>query len=121
MITDWTNTQACGLCHSKSEPESFADQPCIDEEIDHPIAATDSSQIQWQMQTPIKLDYSGLWQPSKTEDSATTMTNQNAHLHLESSQTTHLRLASARSFTSAHFFSLQSSYLVDCQVWFTLL
>jgi hypothetical protein len=34
-ITDLTNTQICGLCHDKkSEPESFADQPSINEEID---------------------------------------------------------------------------------------
>ena len=46
-ITDLTNTQTCGLCHDKkSEPESLADQHGIDEEIDHPIAATDSSQNQ---------------------------------------------------------------------------
>jgi hypothetical protein len=43
-ITDLTNTQTCGLCHNKkSEPESLADQPSIDEEIDHSIAASDSS------------------------------------------------------------------------------
>jgi hypothetical protein len=60
-ITDLTNTQKRGLCHDKkSELESFADQPGIDEEIDHPIAATDSSKNQWQMPTPIKLDSSGL-------------------------------------------------------------
>jgi hypothetical protein len=93
-ITDLTNTQTCGLCHNKSEPESFADQPGIDEEIDHPIAATDSSQNQWQMPTPINLDSSGLWQPCKTEVSATMMTNQNAHLHSVSPQITHLHLAS---------------------------
>ncbi len=91
-ITYSTNTQTCGLCHNKSEPESFTDQPGINEEINHPIAVTDSSQNQWQMSTPINLDSRGLWQPSKTEVSATTMTNQNAHLCL----------ASPQSFTSAH-------------------
>jgi hypothetical protein len=39
-----TNTQTCGLCHNKSEPESFADQPGIDEEINHPIAVTNNFQ-----------------------------------------------------------------------------
>jgi hypothetical protein len=38
-ITDSTNTQTCGLCHNKtSEPESFADKPGIEQEINHPIA-----------------------------------------------------------------------------------
>jgi hypothetical protein len=83
-ITDSINTQTCGLCHNKSEPDFFADQPIINEEIDHPITATDS----------------GLWQPSKTEVSATTMMNQNAHLLLTSSQTTHSRSASPQSFKS---------------------
>jgi hypothetical protein len=106
-----TNTQTCGLCHNKSEPESFADQPGIDEEIDHSIAATNSSQNQWQMPTPINLDSSGLWQPSKTEVSATIMMNQNAHLRLASSQTTHLCLASPQSFESARVpFSLIFSF-----------
>jgi hypothetical protein len=57
------------------------------------------------MPAPINVDSSGLWQPSKTEVSATTMTNQNAPLHLASSQTTHLRLASPLSFTSCNPFS----------------
>jgi hypothetical protein len=87
-----TDSSQCGLCHNnKSEPESFADQPGINEEINHPIAATNSSQNQWQMPTPININSSGLWQPSKTEVSATTMMNQIAHL----------RLASPQSFTSA--------------------
>jgi hypothetical protein len=74
-----TNTQTRGLCHDKkSEPESLADQQGINEEIDHPIAATDGSQNKWQIPTSIKLDSSGLWQ--------------NAHL----------RSASPQSFTSAH-------------------
>jgi hypothetical protein len=56
-----TNSSQCGLCHdNKSELESFADQPGIDEEIDHPIAATNSSQNQWQMPTPINLNSCGL-------------------------------------------------------------
>jgi hypothetical protein len=56
-----------GLCHDKkSEPDSLGDQQGINEEIDHPIAATGSSQNQWQIPTSIKLNSSGLWQPSKT-------------------------------------------------------
>jgi hypothetical protein len=43
-LTDSTNTQTRGLCHGKkSEPKSLADQPSIDEEIDHSIAASDIS------------------------------------------------------------------------------
>jgi hypothetical protein len=63
----------------KSEPESLADQPSINEEINHSIAASDSSKNQWQMPTPINLYFSGL-------SHATTMTNQEAHLHLASPQ-----------------------------------
>jgi hypothetical protein len=75
-----TNTQTRGLCHGKkSEPKSLADQPSIDEEINHSIAASDSSKNQWQMPTPINLDFSGL-------SHATTMTNQEAHLHSASPQ-----------------------------------
>jgi hypothetical protein len=96
-----TNTQTCGLYHNKSELESFADQPGIDEVIDNPIAATNSSQNQWQMPTPINPDSSGLWQPFQTEVSATTTTNQNAHLRLACSQTTHLHSASPQSLSSA--------------------
>jgi hypothetical protein len=101
-ISDLTNTQTCGLCYNKSEPESFAEQPGINEEIDHPIAATDSSKNKWQMPTPINLNSSGLHPSSKTEVLATTMMNQNAHLLLASSQTTHLHLASPQSFSSTH-------------------
>jgi hypothetical protein len=62
-ITGLINTQPRGLCREKkSEPESLADQPGIDEEIDHPIAATNSSQP-----TPINLDSSKLHQSSRTE------------------------------------------------------
>jgi hypothetical protein len=42
-LTDSKNTQTRGLCHGKkSKPESLADQPSIDEEINHSIAASDS-------------------------------------------------------------------------------
>jgi hypothetical protein len=79
-IIDSTNTQMRGLCHdTQSEPESFADKPGIEQEINHPIApANDNSQI-WQMLTTINLDSSGL-------SHATTITNQNAHLHSASPQ-----------------------------------
>jgi hypothetical protein len=80
------------LSPKKTREESFADQPTINKEIDHSIAASDSSKNQWKMPTPINLDSSELGQ-------STTMTNQNAHLHLESPQTTHLRLASPQSYT----------------------
>ena len=64
--------------HSNQQ-ESLADQPGIDEEINYPIAASNSSQP-----TSINLDSSGLRR-------STTMTSQN----------THLRSASQRSFSSA--------------------
>jgi hypothetical protein len=79
---------------NKLEPESLADQPSIDEEINHSIAASDSSKNQWQMPTPFNLDSSRLCQ-------STTMTNQNARLRLASPQITHLHLASPQSFASA--------------------
>jgi hypothetical protein len=66
-ITDSTRSQTCGLCHNKSEPESFVDQSGINEEINHPIAAFDSSKNQWRIPTPINLDSSGLrWSTSMT-------------------------------------------------------
>jgi hypothetical protein len=102
-ITDLTNTQMHGLCHDKkSEPESFADKPGIEQEINYPIApANDNSQI-WQMPTTINLDYSGL-------SHATTMTNQNAHLHL----------ASPRSFSSARvpFPTIRSNLISGLTSW----
>jgi hypothetical protein len=61
-LTDSTNTQTCGLCHNKSEPESLTDKPSINEEINHSIAATNSSKNQWQMPTPINFNSSGLHQ-----------------------------------------------------------
>ncbi len=66
--------------HSK-QWESLANRPGIDEEINHPIATTDSSQT-----TPINLDSSGLRR-------STTMTNQHS--------TAHLRSAIPQSFSSA--------------------
>jgi hypothetical protein len=64
-------------------------QPGIDEEINHPIAATNSSQP-----TPTNFDFSGLRR-------STTMTNQIAHLRSARPQTTHLRSANPQSFSSA--------------------
>jgi hypothetical protein len=80
-----TNTQTRGLCHDKkSEPESFADKPGIEQEINHPITPANVYSQIWQMPTTINLDFSEL-------SHATTMTNQNAHL----------RSASPQSFSSA--------------------
>jgi hypothetical protein len=90
-----TDSSQCGLCHdNKSEPESLADQPSINEEIDHSIAATDSSKNQWQMPTPINFDSCGLHR-------STTMMNQNSHLRSASPQIIHLHSASPQSFSFA--------------------
>jgi hypothetical protein len=50
-----------GLCHDKkSESDSFADKPGIEQEINHSITpANEYSQI-WQMPTTINLNSSGL-------------------------------------------------------------
>jgi hypothetical protein len=69
------------LFNHSNQWESLADWPGIDEEINHPIATTNSSQT-----TPINLDSSGLCQ-------STTMTNQHS--------TAHLCSASPQSFSSA--------------------
>jgi hypothetical protein len=88
--------------HSK-QWVSLADQPGIENEINNPIAASNSSQNLWHMPTPINLDSSGLRCPSRTEvlnrrgkaySNTTTLMNQDAHLHSASPQATHLRLAS---------------------------
>ncbi len=107
-ITDSTNTQICGLCHKKSEPESFADQPGIDEEINNPTAVSDSSQNLWHMPTPINLDSSGLRCYSRTEvlsrcgkvysNKTTLMDHDKCPT---SHQITHLHLASPQRFSSA--------------------
>ena len=52
--------------HSKQRV-SFADQPGIDEEINNPTPASDSSKNQWHMPTPINLESSGLRRSSRTE------------------------------------------------------
>jgi hypothetical protein len=127
-ITDLTNTQTCGLCHNKSEPESFADQPGINEEINNPTAISDSSQNLWHMPTLINLDSSGLRCSSRTEvlgrhgkvySNTTTLMDHDKRP--TSPQITHLHLASPQRFSSALVPFSTISHLVDCQVWFTLL
>jgi hypothetical protein len=92
-----------GLCHEKkSEPETFAKKPGIQQEINQPIApANDCSQI-WQMPTTINLDSSGL-------SLATTMTNQNAHFCS----------ASPQYFSSAciHFSTIHSNLCSGLTSW----
>jgi hypothetical protein len=83
-------------------PESLADKPGIEQEINHLIAlANDYSQI-WQIPTTINLDSSGLLH-------ATTMMNQNAHL----------RLASPQSFSSARvpFSTIRSNLSSGLTSW----
>jgi hypothetical protein len=77
------------LSNRSNQWTSFADEPGIEQEINHPIATvSDNSQI-WQMQTPINLDSSGLRCSSRTKvmkrcdkvySNTTTLTNQTAHL-----------------------------------------
>jgi hypothetical protein len=107
-ITDLTNTQTCGLCHNKSEPESFADQPGIDEQINNPTAVFDSSQNLWHMPTPINLDSSGLRCSSRTEVLGrrgkvySNMTTLMDHDECPTSpQITHLSSTSPQRFSSA--------------------
>jgi hypothetical protein len=91
------------LSNHSNQWESLADQPGIDEEINYPIAASDSSQP-----TPINLDSSGLCRSLRTEVlnrrglvySDTTLMDHDERL--TSPQTAHLCLASQRSFSSAH-------------------
>jgi hypothetical protein len=89
---------------------SFVDQPGIENEINTPIAVSNSSQNQWHKPTPINLDFSELRCSSRTEvlnrhgkvySNRTTLMNQDAHLHSARPQTTSLRLASPPSFKSA--------------------
>jgi hypothetical protein len=68
------SNQPTAFSNCSNQRVPFADKPGIEQEINCPTAtANDNSQI-WQMPTPINLDSSGL-------SHATTMTNQNAHLH----------------------------------------
>jgi hypothetical protein len=52
--------------HSKQRV-SFADQPGIENEINNPIAASNSTHNLWHMPPPINLDSSGLHRSSRTE------------------------------------------------------
>ncbi len=91
------------LSNHSNQRESLADQPGIDEEINYPIAVSNSSQP-----TPINLDFSGLRCSSRTEVlsrrglvySDTTLMDHDECL--TSPQTAHLRLASQQSFSSVH-------------------
>ncbi len=90
------------LSNHSNQQESLADHPGIDEEINYPIAASNSSQP-----TPINLDSSGLRCSSRTEVlnrcdlvySDTTLMDHDEHL--TSPQTAHLHLARQQSFSSA--------------------
>jgi hypothetical protein len=85
---------------------SFADQPSIDEEINNPTAASDSSKNQWHMPTPINLESSGLCRSSRTEVLArrglvyshTTLMDQDEGM--TKPQNAHLLSASQQSFSS---------------------
>ncbi len=111
--------------HSKQQV-SFVDQPGIENEINNPVAASDSSQNLWHMPKPINLDSSGLHCSLGTEvvnrcgkvySNTTTPMNQDAHLHLASPQTMHLHLASSFNFKSAMmlFYTISSfGYRLSC-------
>jgi hypothetical protein len=80
--------------------------------INHSIAATDSSKNHWQMPTTINHDYSGL-------SHATTMTNQEAHLHSASPQSfssVHVPFSTIRSNLSSGLTSWVQSLAVKVQV-----
>jgi hypothetical protein len=89
------------LSNHSNQQESLADQPGIDEEINCPIAASDSSQPK-----PINLESSGLGSSSRTEVLArcglvysnTTLMDQDEGM--TKPQNAHLRSASQRSFSS---------------------
>ena len=89
------------LSNHSNQQESLADQPGIDEEINYPIAASDSSQPK-----PINLESSGLRRSSRTEVLArrglvysnTTLMDQDEGM--TKPQNAHLRSASQRSFSS---------------------
>jgi hypothetical protein len=55
------------LSNCSKQRVSFADQPGIENEINNPIAASDSTQNLWHMPPPINLDSSGLRCFSRTE------------------------------------------------------
>ena len=55
LPTNLSHINNAVLSNHSNQQESLADQPGIDEEINYPIAASDSSQP-----TPVNLDSSGL-------------------------------------------------------------
>jgi len=89
------------LSNHSNQQESLADQPGIDEEINYPIAASDSSQPK-----PINLESSGLCRSSRTEVLArrglvysnTTLMDQDEGM--TKPQNAHLCSASQQSFSS---------------------
>jgi len=89
------------LSNHSNQQESLADQPGIDEEINYPIAASDSSQPK-----PINLESSGLRCLSRTEVLARRgLVYSNKMLMdqdegMTKPQNAHLRSASQRSFSS---------------------
>ena len=98
------------LSNHINQPESLADQPGIDEEINYPIAASDSSQP-----TPINLASNGLCCSSRTGVlNRRGLVYSNTTLIMDhderptSPQITHVRSASQRSFSSARvpFFTI---------------
>jgi hypothetical protein len=84
------------LSNHSNQQESLANQPGIDEEINYPIAASNSSQP-----TPINLDSSGLRRSSRTEVLNRCGLVMDHDERLTSPLTTHLRSASQQSFSSA--------------------
>jgi hypothetical protein len=107
------------LSNHSNKRESLADQPGIDEEINYPIAASNSSQP-----TPINLASNGLCCSSRTEVlnrrglvySNTTLIDHDERP--TSPQITHLRSASRRSFSSARvpFFTIYPFGGLSCWV-----
>jgi hypothetical protein len=88
------------LSNCSKQRVSFADQPGIENEINNPIAASNSTYNLWHTPPPINLDSSGLRCSSRIEvmkwhgkvySNTTTLMNQEAHL----------RSASPQSFKSA--------------------
>jgi hypothetical protein len=91
------------LSNHSNQRESLADQPGIDEEINYPIAASNSSQP-----TPINLASSGLRHSCLVYSDTTLMDRDE---RLTSPQITHLRSASPRRLSSARvlFFTINSN------------
>ncbi len=77
------------LSNCSKQRVSFADQPGIENEINNPIAASDSTHNLWHVPPPINLDSSGFCRSFRTEvmkqrgkvySNTTTVMNQEAHL-----------------------------------------